>query len=60
MCSEDEADDGKPSHPIFPPAHEQFDPTLILWKAVRDLHLFAARDPSMNAPGVIKMRWIKA
>src|SRR2546429_235097 len=39
---------------IFPPAHEQFDPALVLRKTERDLHLFTAGDPSVDAPAMIK------
>ena len=39
---------------VFPPAHEQFDPALVLRKAERDLHLFAAGDPPVNAPGIVE------
>src|SRR4051794_38513020 len=39
---------------VFPPAHEQFDPALVLRKAQRDLYLFATRDPSVDAPTMIE------
>src|ERR1700730_4009033 len=39
---------------VFPPTHEQLDPALVLRKAKRDLHLFAARDPPMNAPAMVE------